>query len=126
MDVDQYGLDLAGLSSLKRKAPRRMNKPNHELKEDRQWLAYVHDLPCVLCQRLGMAQTEVTQAHHPREAAGAGQRSPDHLAVALCAQCHMGPTGVHGDKTLLRLAKVEIWALVADTIRGVQQLMKGR
>ena len=81
-----------------------------------RWLGRVKALPCVLCDALGVPQAGPTQAHHIRDGQGMGQRASDYLTAALCRECHQGPQGVHGDRTLLRLAKVEEIDLVAMTI----------
>lgn len=86
-----------------------------------RWLGRVKLLPCVLCDALGLPQASPTQAHHLREGQGMAQRSSDYLTAALCRGCHQGPRGVHGDRTLLKIAKVEELDLVATTIERLAQ-----
>lgn len=77
-------------------------------------LATIAAMPCVLCELLGMTQTSKTDVHHIREGQGGAQRAPDMLTIPLChATCHQGPQGIHGDRSLLRLAKVEELDLLA-------------
>lgn len=45
------------------------------------------------------------------------QRASNWLAVPLCPSCHQGPQGVHGDKTMLRIMKMDELDMLADTIR---------
>lgn len=77
----------------------------------------IHSMGCILCELLGMKQTSKTDAHHPRTGQGGAQRAPDALAIPLCHDgCHQGPHGVHGDRSLLRQAKVTELGLVAIVV----------
>lgn len=76
-------------------------------------------LPCALCERLGMTQAGRTYVHHIREGQGKSQRASDYLAIPLCYDCHQGPEGIHGDRSLLRVAKCEELDLLADVIAKV-------
>lgn len=81
-------------------------------------LATIREMPCVLCEALGRSQVHPTEAHHVRIWEGAAQRAHDELAVPLCGEdCHRGPNGVHGDKALLLIAKVDEGDLLAMTVR---------
>lgn len=73
-------------------------------------------MPCVLCARLGMTQSGRTFAHHARTGQGASQRASDFLAIPLCYACHQGDQGIHGDRSLMRVAKVEELDLLGDVI----------
>lgn len=81
----------------------------------RAYHATVADLPCRLCIRLGQPQTSPTTVHHIREGQGLSQRAHHFLVVALCRDCHQGRHGVHGDRSLLRIAKVDELTLAAET-----------
>lgn len=83
---------------------------------ERAYHQVVASLACVLCDRLGQRQSTRTTVHHDTHSAGMAQRSGHYLAAALCKDCHQGPLGVHGDKTLLRLAKVTEADLIDETI----------
>ena len=72
-------------------------------------------LPCVLCGALGR-ETVGVHVHHLRSGTGAGRRAPWPLTAALCPECHTGSHGVHGDRQLLRQAKVDEVDLVAMTL----------
>lgn len=76
-------------------------------------LARVHEVPCVLC---GASPVE---AHHAREGLGMSQRANDWLTIAACADCHRGPLGIHGDKSLLRIQKVSEMDLLARTLEAL-------
>ena len=69
---------------------------------------------------LDVARQDVPQplrsALHARIAAGMAQRASDWLAIPLCPTCHRGPTGVHGDRGILRRIKADEAALLADVI----------
>lgn len=85
------------------------------------YLADVHNQRCALCTKLGKQQDSPTEAHHPRDGQGMSQRAGDFCAIALCGDCHRGPQGIHGDRTLLRMAKVTEWDLHDITNEGVYQ-----
>lgn len=79
----------------------------------------IASLPCALCERLGMTQAGKTYVHHVRKGQGMAQRASNWLAIPLCYDCHQGPSGIHGDRSLLRIAKCEELDLLADTIEKV-------
>lgn len=73
----------------------------------------VHDVPCVLCGAMPV------EAHHMREGQGMSQRASDWFSIALCPECHRGPLGIHGDRTLLRIKKLDELDLVAMTLEAL-------
>lgn len=83
------------------------------------YITEVKSLNCVLCELLGQQQESPTEAHHPRTGQGMAQRANDFLVAAVCRSCHRENLGIHGDRTLLRIAKVEELDLVAITIEKV-------
>lgn len=86
---------------------------------ERRHKGRVAQLGCMLCQCLGQGATPA-QVHHIREGQGMSQRASDFLTIPLCPACHTGPQGIHGDKTLLRIAKVDELDLLAMTIEALQ------
>lgn len=79
----------------KRPTPRRVGPPAPRIKpereEDPEHLARVRSLPCVVC-----GAPPPSEAHHPREGQGMGQKADDRLAISLCASCHRtGPHAFH-------------------------------
>ncbi|PHV12093.1 hypothetical protein CSQ89_07690 [Chitinimonas sp. BJB300] len=73
--------------------------------------------PCVLCELLGCTQSSKTDVHHVRDGQGVAQRASDYLAIPLChSGCHQGPLGIHGDRSLLRLAKASELDLLAAVV----------
>lgn len=48
-----------------------------------------------------------------------GRRSAHWLSMPLCPPCHTGSHGVHGDRQLLRQAKVDEADLLALTIEAL-------
>lgn len=74
----------------------------------------VSRLPCALGYLLGEDHGPV-HLHHPREGQGLSQRASDWTIIPLCPSCHQGPNGVHGDRSLLRIAKVDEMDLLAVT-----------
>lgn len=81
----------------------------------------VAKLPCVLCSMLGMPSTSHVQVHHIREGQGMSQRASAFLTIPLCVDCHTGPCGIHGDRSLLRVAKVDELDLLAATIQELSK-----
>ena len=80
-------------------------------KAEKRHLDRVAALPCCLC---GESPVHV---HHVREGQGLAQRASNWLAVPLCQSCHTGPKGLHGDKTMLRVMRMDEMDMLADTIR---------
>lgn len=79
-------------------------------KAERKHMDKVAQLPCCLCGAYGV------QVHHIREGQGMGQRAGNFLAIPLCPDCHTGPQGIHGDRTMLRIAKTDELGLLNDTL----------
>ena len=79
---------------------------------ERAHLERVKSAACVLCDA-----PPPVEAHHVVQG--------DHFtACALCQTCHRGPSGVHGDQTMLRLRfkLAGVWgelAAVNETLRRV-------
>lgn len=90
----------------------------------RAYHSVVASLPCVLCEFLDLRQATRTTVHHDTISAGMAQRSGDFLVAALCRDCHQGPQGVHGDKTLLRIAKCSEADLIDWTTRNAFAAMR--
>lgn len=83
---------------------------------EREHMGRVAALGCVLCRLQGRGPTPA-QVHHLREGQGMAQRSAHWLVAPLCPECHTGPRGLHGDKSLLRVSKVDELDLLALTIK---------
>lgn len=83
-------------------------------KTEKKWMDKVAQLPCVLCGAHGV------QLHHIREGQGMAQRASNFLVVPLCPDCHTGPMGVHGDKTMMRIKKLSELDMLAQTIEALQ------
>jgi hypothetical protein len=62
---------------------------------ERDHLARVKELPCSICDAPGPSD-----AHHI-------EQSQQYTAVALCYECHRGPSGWHSTKALWRIAKMD-------------------
>ena len=84
-----------------------------------RYLGLVRQLDCVCCELLGQQQEHPTEAHHPRTGQGKSQKAPDTLAAALCSACHRDRLGVHGDKTLMKILKVDELDFTAMTIARI-------
>ena len=79
----------------------------------RRHLARVHEIPCVVC---GASPVE---AHHAREGQGMAMRGTDWLTAALCADCHRGDHGIHGDRAMMRIYKLDELDMVAMTLEAI-------
>ena len=77
-------------------------------------LSRVAGLSCVLC---GSSPVE---AHHLREGQGMSQRASDFLTIALCPDCHRGPNGLHGNRSLLKIRRLEELDSLALTIEAME------
>ena len=84
----------------------------------KRYMAKVAKVDCVLCTALGKPGIPAS-VHHVREGQGMAQRAANWLSVALCWNCHQGPNGLHGDRTLMRIAKLEELDLLAMTIAAL-------
>jgi hypothetical protein len=86
-------------------------------KKERQHMDRVAQLGCILCRLLEMEQQSKTDLHHIREGQGMAQRASNWLVIPLCHDgCHQGRNGIHGDRSLLRIAKVDEFDLLAATL----------
>ena len=85
---------------------------------ERRYLDAVASVPCVLCSAFGQPGV-AAEVHHVRHGQGMSQRASHYVTVALCPSCHRGPQGVHGDRTMLRVAKLSELDLHAMTVRAV-------
>ena len=81
--------------------------------------ARVASLGCVCCAALMRRQEGRTTLHHLREGLGMGQRASAWLVVPLCKDCHQGDNGIHGDRSYLRILKMDELDLLAETIRAL-------
>jgi len=88
--------------------------------KSKQYLDWVAQQNCVLCGAYGV------HCHHIREGQGMAQRASDFLAIPLCPDCHQGPMGIHGDRTMLRIHKMTELDLLAKTIQLLYATSKGR
>jgi len=82
---------------------------------EKRHMARVACLPCACCGAYGV------HVHHIREDQGMAQRASNWLTVSLCPDCHTGPRGIHGDKSAMRLRKLEELDLLANTIKALSQ-----
>lgn len=80
----------------------------------RKHLALVHTLPCCLCGAY------TVEAHHITEGKTFGKRDKLHFCtIPLCPDCHKGPRGIHGDKTMLRISKKSELEHLSETLEAI-------
>jgi len=82
------------------------------------YMGKVADLGCMVCKVL-FSRFEPAEVHHIREGQGMAQRASNWLVVPLCTSCHRGHQGLHGDRSLMRIAKLEELDLLALTIEAL-------
>jgi hypothetical protein len=72
-------------------------------------------LGCIVCRLAGFGRRPA-QVHHLREGKGAAQRGGHFCTIPLCPDHHVGPRGVHGDRSCLRALKVDEMDLLDMTL----------
>ena len=82
-------------------------------------LERVLSLRCCICEVLGQEQEGRTYAHHIRHGHGMSQRADDELAVPLCHEHHQGDTGIHGDRSAWKVARMDELDALVITIRNL-------
>ena len=82
-------------------------------KASKAYMSRVACLPCCVCGAQGV------ELHHVREGQGMAQRAQDWLVVPLCSGCHRGPQGLHGDRTMMRIHKMDEMDMLARTIEAM-------
>jgi len=71
-------------------------------------------LPCCLCGAYAV------QVHHVTEGKTFGARDRLHFCtIPVCESCHTGSKGIHGDKTMLRIAKRSELELLSETLEQI-------
>ena len=78
----------------------------------------VASLGCILSAYLGQGYVPA-EIHHIREGQGMFERASDFLIIPLCPEYHRGPNGLHGNKSIMRIAKLEELDLLALTIEAL-------
>ena len=82
-------------------------------KAEREYMSRIACLPCCVCGDHGV------HLHHVREGQGMAQRAKNWLVVPLCPDCHTGPNGLHGDRSRMRIYKVDEMDMLAATIEAM-------
>jgi hypothetical protein len=76
-------------------------------KAEREHMARVKESGCAVCDA-----GPYVEAHHIEQ----GQHF---TVIGLCPDCHRGPMGIHGDKTLWRIHKMDEIKALNETLRRV-------
>ena len=74
---------------------------------ERAHVTRVKELACVVCGQAGPSE-----AHEPVQGLY-------RVVIALCADCHRGKGGWHGDKTMWRIKKWDEWDALNETLRAL-------
>ena len=72
--------------------------------KEKAHLSEVKRLPCSVCDA-----PPPSDAHHIKQGL-------QYTCVALCKDCHQGPCGLHGNRTLWKVYKREELDVLAETI----------
>lgn len=80
---------------------------------ERSHMGKVAELPCACCGTSGV------HVHHIREGQGMGERASHFLTIPLCPDCHTGPNGIHGNKSYMRIRKMDELDMLATTIEAL-------
>ena len=82
-------------------------------KAESEYMSRVASLPCAVCG------DKPVELHHIREGQGVAQRAQNWLVIPLCVSCHRGQLGIHGDKTMWRIKKMDELDALSDTISKI-------
>ena len=74
---------------------------------DAQYIAAVHDLPCVICEAFGETQQSPTEFHHVFHGRFSQRKTPNNKGIPLCNGHHTGDKD--NTKFAIHRAKTE-WA----------------
>lgn len=85
------------------------NKPKQTIAE-REWVGRIKSMPCICCVMLCRQALDESDAHEIRQGSW-------FLSIPLCKDCHQGKSGVHGDRTYLRILKCDEFDLLNETLR---------
>lgn len=81
---------------------------------EHNWMGLVKHQPCSVCGAAGPSQAHhITQGNH-------------FTTVALCFDCHQGPSGWHGTKVMWRILKMSEEDALNKTIANVYAMMRGQ
>jgi hypothetical protein len=105
------------------------SKPNPNLRRRRQHLAFVRQLPCVIC-----GKPAPSEAAHLRSGsdAGAGMKPSDRYSISLCTDCH---TLQHqfGELTFWSTVRIDplnvafrLWTVSGDIKAGERIVFRAR
>jgi hypothetical protein len=78
-------------------------KPDRTGNKDPEYLARVAELPCIVCEAYGEPQRTRTTVHHVIHGRGGNRKTPDRMAIPLCADHHLlggnGKLALHSEPT---------------------------
>lgn len=85
------------------------NKPKQTIAE-REWVGKIKKMQCICCILLDQPAIYASDAHEIRQGSW-------FLSIPLCKDCHQGKSGVHGDRSYLRILKMDEWDLLNEHLR---------
>lgn len=76
---------------------------------ERSHVGQVKESGCAVCDAAGFVE-----AHEIKQGLW-------WTSIGLCADCHRGPMGIHGDKTMWRIHKMEEIDALNETLRRIYE-----
>ncbi len=70
-----------------------LGQKTRKAKPNPGYLAKVGALPCCVCEAFGEIQTSATTVHHVKHDRFSQRKTPDEMAIPLCADHHQGGMG---------------------------------
>lgn len=88
------------------------------MRPGQKWMALVAKMPCAVARHTPGQCSGRVEVHHLKAGVKMGEaREVDTLAIPLCHEHHVGPTGIHsGVKMFERLHRVSELDLLGETI----------
>lgn len=86
---------------------------------EKRHLSLIASFPCVVCGQPGPSIV-----HHIRAGQGMGERASHFLTLPLCHADHVGPSGIHGDRSAWRLRKLDELSALAKVNQWVEESLR--
>ena len=77
---------------------------------ERRHMGRVAELPCVVCGAHGV------HVHHILEGRTPGRKPSGWLTCPVCPSCHTGTNGIHGDRAMWKVHKLNELQALAMTL----------
>jgi hypothetical protein len=74
-------------------------------------LERVKNLECAVC-----AKYAPSHAHHLMHDRASGRKPGHYCTIPLCDNCHVGPNGIHGDRSMWKVYKISEMEALDQTL----------